>query len=506
MAVEALTLFLGSAVSADHATIINQGASTDNAFGGQTAFFNGATAGQATIVNQRASTLAGGSGTTFFSQNSSAGSATLTTEGSTGFIATSITFSDTSTAAQSVIHNQGAVVNGASSGTTYFYGHSIADQSTLYLEAGVGNGGGIVFFDQSDGGLARVIWVGDFANAGGLDVSQITNPSIGIGSLEGAGVTSLGNKKLIVGTNNLTTTYSGLIRDGGFNPATGGSLTKTGSGTFTLSGANTYTGGTIVQNGKLLVENVTGSATGPGTVVVKNGAILGGHGHIDGAVVVQPGGIFSPGASPGTLSVDSLTLEPDAILAIEIGGTTPGTQYDQVDVSGQLALDGKLQISLLGGYTPHVGDTFHILQSGSLSGSFAAVESPNLGASMAVIASGLSKGGSLTVIELLPGDFNFDGHVNAADIPAMLAALTDLKNYKTTNGLNDANLLTIGDIDHSGAVTNVDVQALLDKLKSGGGSLDPVPEPASIALMSVALSVLAFAAVCHRGSQLRNGL
>ena len=72
-----------------------------------------------------------------------------------------------------------------------------------------------------------------------------------LGSLEGAGITSLGSKNLSVGGNNLTTTYSGIIRDGGYSGATGGSLTKVGTGTLTLEGANTYTGDTTVSAGTL---------------------------------------------------------------------------------------------------------------------------------------------------------------------------------------------------------------------------------------------------------------
>ena len=42
------------------------------------------------------------------------------------------------------------------------------------------------------------------------------------------------------------------------------SLTKSGSGTATLTGDNTYSGGTTVAGGTLLVNNASGSGTGPG--------------------------------------------------------------------------------------------------------------------------------------------------------------------------------------------------------------------------------------------------
>jgi autotransporter-associated beta strand protein len=69
----------------------------------------------------------------------------------------------------------------------------------------------------------------------------MSSGSMTAGSIEGAGTFSLGSNQLTVGSNNLSTTVSGVIR------GTGGSLVKVGSGTLTLSGTNSYTGPTTVS-------------------------------------------------------------------------------------------------------------------------------------------------------------------------------------------------------------------------------------------------------------------
>jgi phosphatidylinositol-3-phosphatase len=91
----------------------------------------------------------------------------------------------------------------------------------------------------------------------------------------------------------------------------------------------------------------------------------------------------------------------------------------------------------------------------------------------------------------LPGDFNRDGHVDAADIAAAMAALTDVPDYQAANGLTDPNLFrTIADVNKDGSFNVADLQDLLILLQSGGGSADAVPEPATAVLALLAMGLL----------------
>ena len=80
----------------------------------------------------------------------------------------------------------------------------------------------------------------------------------------------------------------------------------------------------------------------------------------------------------------------------------------------------------------------------------------------------------------IPGDFNFDGKLDAADVTAMMQALANMKTFEADHGLTDDQLLALGDIDDSGSFTNADLQKLISVLADtpgGSGALAAVPEP-----------------------------
>ena len=170
---------------------------------------------------------------------------------------------------------------------------------------------------------------------------------------------------------NLTVTGSGNTTVGGVIGTTTGTLTKTGTGTLTLSAANTYTGVTTISAGQMLVNG----STGAGVVTVASGATLGGAGTMTGTVTIS--GTLAPGSSAaGRLITAAATFSASSTLAIEIGGTTVVTGYDQYRISsGAVSIGSTVTLSLvaIGGFSPSSGQTFQIVDkvgAGAISGTF----------------------------------------------------------------------------------------------------------------------------------------
>jgi autotransporter-associated beta strand protein len=358
--------------TASNGTFTNNGGSVSGAGGGFTVFNSSATAGNGAFTNNAAMAISAGVGRTDFFDTSDAANSTFTNNGSTvsGAGGGLVRFFDNSTAGNATISNNGGTVSGPPNqehgGAVAFLNNSTAGSATLIAMGGTGGGdGGIIFFENnSAGGTARVEVFGN----GNLEISLHEAPGVTVGSIEGNGNVFLGANKLTVGSNNLSTLFSGVAQDGGLAGGTGGSLTKVGAGVLDLMGANTYTGNTNINGGVLKVDGSVTSNT-----LVNRDATFTGTGTVHGSVTNNNGATVSPGDSPGTLTVNSYTQKQWGTLLIDIAGSGAG-QSSLLDDLGDATLDGYLSPVLLDGFIPEIGDSFTIMSYSHLIGEFSRIQ------------------------------------------------------------------------------------------------------------------------------------
>ena len=270
----------------------------------------------------------------------------------------------------------------------------------------------------------------DFTNGGTLNVAaNLADPP----SFDG--FTNQGSGAVIVGAN-AKVSVADFQSYGTFAlaPGTGGGFTQVtnagGAPLFFNGGSRTYIGSAaapnpqtaklsanVELNGALLVNN----GTVDGTVDVNYGSLAKGAG-VYGVVNVFEGGTFSPGNSPGIVTASTVTFDRSPVtsgsptLLVELGGTTPGAGYDQLHVTGQLSLAGLLQVVLVPGFMPGSGNSFDLLDWGSLAGTFSSISLPALTAGLTWNTSQLYTTGVLSVTSAgIPGDYNNNGVVDAAD-------------------------------------------------------------------------------------------
>jgi large repetitive protein len=136
-------------------------------------------------------------------------------------------------------------------------------------------------------------------------------------------------------------------------------LYKTGAGTLVFGASSpAFTGRIFANAGTVLVN---GSIAGTSQTPVANGATLGGAGTVP-VVTLAGGATLAPGSSPGTLSSGNVTFNSGSTFAIELHGTTAGTQYDQLNVTGTVSLGGAT-LNLTLGYAATSGDTFVLINN-----------------------------------------------------------------------------------------------------------------------------------------------
>jgi autotransporter-associated beta strand protein len=270
------TVYISSFIELD-SLVIDPGASafTFNTLSGSLLTFSGTGIANNSGLVQNFTTEDPGNGNGAFQFN---GSSTAGTD--TFFTNTGITnFDENGSAGDATINCVG--------GSSYFYGGSTAANATIII-----NGFGLVSLGSGTAANATLIATGGsiglgFIGTAGPNTARVQLYDKGnllvnagsIGSLEGNGLVIIEPfANLSIGSNNLSTTFSGEIKgDTPFsNPlGKGGAITKEGTGTLTLSGHCTYKNGTTVNAGTLVVANQRGSATGNALVNVTGGTLAG---------------------------------------------------------------------------------------------------------------------------------------------------------------------------------------------------------------------------------------
>jgi len=189
----------------------------------------------------------------------------------------------------------------------------------------------------------------------------------------------------VTGPGSLWSGWSLVVGNGGI-----GTLNVDPGGTvsfqdITINGTVNLNGGTLRTSGELRV---------------RDGSLLIGTGTVDGTIE-HSGGNISPGLSLGALAVTGNYIEdPAATLVVELGGVVSGTGYDVLNVGFSCVLNGDLDIALIDGFTPSLGDSFEVLTCGSLTGGFAMIHGLALGGGL--MLQPIYSANSLTLVAVQP--------------------------------------------------------------------------------------------------------
>ncbi|MEY3895957.1 MAG: hypothetical protein RLZZ214_1477, partial [Verrucomicrobiota bacterium] len=304
---------------------------------------------------------------------------TLTNNNASGGINSAITGSANQTV---TISNAGGTVVNMNSGGKQFQNFlgtvSISSaQSLAFRSTSLNNGGDNTLFEVNG------------------SLSTRNGGNVALGALSGSGTVSMGGSggnniwlTYTIGARGTNTDFSGVIQDGDTANGKRVAIVKTGSATQTLSGSNTYTGTTAVNQGTLEISgsgsiNTTGGVTVAsgstfrynssvaytGGALTNNGGTITGTGTIGVAVNLDTiADVLAPGNSPGIQVYNANQSWSGFTYQWETNnftGTTAGTDFDQIGITGTLTLGGTSYgldlISLLAsnaaGNVPNFSDT-----------------------------------------------------------------------------------------------------------------------------------------------------
>jgi autotransporter-associated beta strand protein len=191
---------------------------------------------------------------------------------------------------------------------------------------------------------------------GRFTITNINEVEI-IRRLQGSGQVYISGFGLRLNDSGLDSTFSGTIsgnRD----------LFKAGTGKFTHTGLCNASGLTLsLYGGTTAINGLWNASPTPTLIDAWSGTVLAGTGTVQD-VNIRSGATLAPGASPGVFTMNNLSLSNSANLFLEVNGTTPGTQHDQLIAKSSVNIsNATLTVGIT--YPPAEGDVIKLVDNQS---------------------------------------------------------------------------------------------------------------------------------------------
>ncbi len=208
--------------------------------------------------------------------------------------------------------------------------------------------------------------------------------------------------------------------------------------TFEATSDTMLSGNLRLENNNINIESLA-TFTGSGALVIPDGSHLVVDNLANIGVLLDMQGTFRPGGFDGIGRIDLLDYQQGNTgeLFVELTGTALNA-FDRLVASGDVVLDGYLNIDIDGGFVPAVGNTFNIITGNTVTGTFDYADVSGMPAGLAFHIAYLGNTVQLQVVNkpFFEADFDGDGDVDPTDL-AIWQGAYNLNQLGDADGDND---------------------------------------------------------------------
>jgi hypothetical protein len=294
------------------------------------------------------------------------------------------------------------VINNAASDYDGSTGAGILDASSGNLE----------IRDNAQFGFGGTVRVGNGRDGFAKGFRMNFNPGSNLKLTSGQWRTDVGMN--VAGTLNVETGgASTLIADSDLTFVNGSTTNLLSNLRVSANPAIIQVGASMIGSGDLV--NLSNSA-----LRLNNGAVVG--------VGIQNEGLLQVGITTGRGDAADFIQAATGTLEINLAGTGLN-DYDRLVLSGGAQLGGTINVSLSGGFSPTLGNSFSVLTAtGGITGTFDFETLPSLGNGLLLDVVYQPTSVVIEVIQGLRPDFDLDGDADGNDIDLLVTEIVAMSN------------------------------------------------------------------------------